>query len=376
MRLADILNIAIVICGVYAGLSCLCSWVNERIAAFLALRGWNLFRGIANLLGTDQLAATVFNHPLVAANSPKPDRLVDASGATALERFLSVALSRPPSYLDARNFSSALWQVLPSAAPPPPAPPANVAPDTSGAETEAVAKDVVAAPLSAVATLEAVVAKLGPGQRKLQQQLQSLLAQAGDDYGKLLAATDAWFNAEMDRVTGWYARQTQWIIVVIAFIMVSFSGVDTLEMVRTLSIATPQQLSVIADNAKERVCLLYPNKCSSPSPTSTPASSVAPSGSGTTPLPSPTASPLTNGPSRTDQFDVTQFAHVHMDFSNWGWASTTKAGVKYYRWQGMLLTWVALALGGPFWFNLLCAIANIRSAGAKPDDSTQAPAKA
>lgn len=73
MSLSQILNIAIVICGVYAGLSCLSSWVNERIAAFLALRGWNLFRGIANLLGTDQLASKVFNHPLIAANSAKTE---------------------------------------------------------------------------------------------------------------------------------------------------------------------------------------------------------------------------------------------------------------------------------------------------------------
>jgi hypothetical protein len=401
MSLAQILNIAIVICGVYAGLSCLCSWVNERIAALLALRGWNLFRGIANLLGTDQLAAIVFNHPLVAANSPKPNRLVDASGTTAAQRFLSVAISRPPSYLDARNFSSALWQVLPSLTPP--SATATVDPNTSGAETEATAKALAGAPLSAVATLEAAVGRLGPQHNKLQQQMQSLLSQASDDYSKLLAATDAWFNAEMDRVTGWYARQTQWIIIVIAFFIVSFAGVDTLEMVRTLSIANPSDLSVIANSIVVQACVKNvtprnlqgecptpapgqtPTSKSTPSPVTkpTPGASTAPASSsgvpaiGTTSVPMPNSAPvsLTNGPTIDNPFDVTQFAHVRIDFGNWGWVSKTDGGLKYHRWQGMLLTWLALALGGPFWFNLLCSIANIRGAGTKPGDGGQPSTK-
>jgi hypothetical protein len=347
MSLSQILNIAIVICGVYAGMSCVCSWVNERIAAFLALRGWNLFRGITNLLGTDQLAATVFNHPLVAANSSKPNQLVDASGKTVAQRFLSVALSRPPSYLDARNFSSALWQVLP-----------KVDPD-AGAQTEAAAKDLAGAPSATVAALEAAVEKLGPAHAKLQEQLEALLAQAGGDYTKLLAATDAWFNAQMDRVSGWYARQTQWIIIVVAFLIVSFSGVDTLEMVRTLSIANPANLSLIADS-------IVVQACSSSTPKN-------PQIQCPTPASSPQASPasLTNGPTSASPFDITQFAHVRTDFANWTWVSKTTSGLKYDRWQGMLLTWLALALGGPFWFNVLCSFANMRAAGAKPTTSSQ-----
>jgi hypothetical protein len=361
MNVAQILNIAIVICGVYAGLSCLCSWVNERIAALLALRGWNLFRGIANLVGNDQFAATVFNHPLVLANSPKPNQTVDASGATVAQRFLSVAMSRPPSYLDARNFSSALWQVLPSFVPSPATPPENVEPDSSTAQTQAAAVAVVTAPLSAVATLAATVGKLGSDHKKLRQQLETLLSQAGDDYMKLLSATDAWFNAEMDRVTGWYARQTQWIIILIAFFVVSFAGVDTLEMVRTLSVANPADLLLISDNAVARACVLY-NHCP-------PAMSAAAS------TPS-TPGPLTNGPTKQEPFDVTQFAHVRMDFGNWVSVSETKNNLPYHRWPGMVLTWLALALGGPFWFNLLCSIANIRSAGTKPSESSHSPASA
>ncbi|HEX3671659.1 MAG TPA: hypothetical protein VHT92_08155 [Candidatus Cybelea sp.] len=370
MSLSQILNIAIVICGVYAGLSCLSSWVNERIAAFLALRGWNLFRGIANLLGTDELASKVFNHPLIAANSPKPNQLLSTDETRGVAKFFDVAKSRPPSYLDARNFSSALWQLLPTIADPPtPAPTATT--DPSGAATTAAAQAAVAAPLNAVANLEAVVGRLGPQHAKLKQQLLAILAQANGEYTKLLAATDAWFNAEMDRVSGWYARQTQWIIIVIAFFIVTFSGVDTLEMVRTLSVAKPAELTAISDRVVKQACqtLAATSPCPSPAPNLTPPSSAPSTSENKAPV------SLTNGPTKGDAFDVTQFAHVHISFDNWGWMSKTSAGLQYYRWEGMLLTWVALALGGPFWFNLLCSFTNIRSAGAKPSDSSQSQAK-
>jgi hypothetical protein len=33
---------------------------------------------------------------------------------------------------------------------------------------------------------------------------------------------------------------------------------------------------------------------------------------------------------------------------------------------GWLLTGVAITLGGPFWFDLLCKVSNLRAAGIKP----------
>jgi hypothetical protein len=35
-------------------------------------------------------------------------------------------------------------------------------------------------------------------------------------------------------------------------------------------------------------------------------------------------------------------------------------------WLGLIITIIALSLGGPFWFDLLDAIINVRSAGPKP----------
>jgi len=199
-----------------------------------------------------------------------------------------------------------------------------------------------------------------------------LLAQAGDDYTKLLAATDAWFNAEMDRVSGWYARQTQWIVIGIALFVVSFSGVDTLEMVRTLSLTNPATLSAIGDNVLKQACAnnapsTLDNVCH---PTT---NARNPQQAPTQTTPDITSQPATNGPSSGSAFDVTQFLHTRGDpLSNWGQETATQSGLHYWRWPGMLLTWLALALGGPFWFNMLCSIANVRSAGRKPQSNGHA----
>ena len=68
---------------------------------------------------------------------------------------------------------------------------------------------------------------------------------AGDDYEKLLKATDAWFNAQMDRVSGWYRRQTQYVLIVIAGIVVIGTGLDSIEIGKQLY-ATPIALSAAA----------------------------------------------------------------------------------------------------------------------------------
>src|SRR6202022_2268003 len=116
MSFNQILDIAVVLIGVYAALSCVCSWVHEKIAKFLELRGWNLFRGVLHLTSDHNLAADIFNHPLVATTSPDPTKLVpvkEPGGTMTLaQQFNSVRDTKPPSYLDARNFSSAFWNVL------------------------------------------------------------------------------------------------------------------------------------------------------------------------------------------------------------------------------------------------------------------------
>jgi len=90
---ASLIDVAIVLVGIYIALAVAASWVQEQIAALSHLRGRQLYRGILNLVaGATTLTDAIYAHPLVSA-------AVDNKQEEKL-----------PSYLDARNFSLALWQ--------------------------------------------------------------------------------------------------------------------------------------------------------------------------------------------------------------------------------------------------------------------------
>src|SRR3712207_5124843 len=84
---STMIEAAIGIVFVYLLVSLLCSALNELIEALLKYRATYLKRGIRQLLGNEALAEQFFNHPLV-----KP-------------------LGNRPSYISARTFSLALWNI-------------------------------------------------------------------------------------------------------------------------------------------------------------------------------------------------------------------------------------------------------------------------
>ncbi len=338
--LNQILDITIVLVAAYAALSCVCSWLHEWIATRLALRGWNLFRGISQLVGGDDIAVRVFNHPLVNNTSPKPQFTISEGTAQAgFRHFFAVVRSAPPSYLDSRNFSSSFWQVVHTAeaarfaSAPPPEPGCAPLP-TSEFEQLAVLAD----PEKAISALKKTVASMHSAPQ-LQKSLLALLATAENDYEKLLRATDGWYNAQMDRVSGWYKRRTKTVMFFIALIVVSVAGIDTVHVVKVLSATDWCTLQAVAADAG-----MLANK--------TGAGAERPQGSA--------CAAGQTSPAPGAAFDLTQFAQVRLDFwRNWG--------------PGLALTWLAVWLGGPFWFDVLGSLANVRSAGRKPKRTDQPP---
>src|SRR5918911_567910 len=84
---STLLEVAIGVVFVYLLLSLLCSALGELIEAFLKYRARYLEQGIKKLLDNSSLAADLFAHPLVKA------------------------LGDRPSYIPARTFSLALWNL-------------------------------------------------------------------------------------------------------------------------------------------------------------------------------------------------------------------------------------------------------------------------
>jgi len=84
---STLLEVAIGVVFVYLLLSLLCSALAELLESFIRFRARDLRKGIGKLLGNKAFAANLFNHPLV-----KP-------------------LGETPSYIPARMFSLALWNL-------------------------------------------------------------------------------------------------------------------------------------------------------------------------------------------------------------------------------------------------------------------------
>jgi hypothetical protein len=271
VALSSVLDIAIVLAGLYIGLSSICSWCNEQIAVVLELRGKKLYLGVANLLFSRTLANQIFGHPLIDAS-------VNDKGG--IERDPSAP--NRPAYVDPRNFAIAFWDELSNATA------GIVSPATRAATSQAEALKMpaaspngaqllaVAAELSAVRGMNAgatgalsssahfedlrqVVNGLQPG--KLKTNALALIADA-KDYDSLLTATETWFNRQMDRVSGWYKRQAQYILVILAVVVTFASGLDTLEIAQRLY-TSPVLLSA----ASNQISTAYkPPNAGSPAP--------------------------------------------------------------------------------------------------------------
>ncbi len=69
----------------------------------------------------------------------------------------------------------------------------------------------------------------------IKTALSAFLTQAGEDLDAFRKNVGSWFNDVMDHASGWYKRNTQYILVVIAFFLCTINNVDTVSLVGHLS---------------------------------------------------------------------------------------------------------------------------------------------
>jgi hypothetical protein len=312
-------NIAIVLAAIYIALAVACSWLQEQFAAFTQLRSKTLQKGIVSLVSEETTVVNaLMSHPLLTAGSSE----------NHFHQF--------PSYLDKRNFSLAYWQTIASVAS---AGGPLVAEVTSG---------------TAITNLITTVNGWTPATPRLADVKRSavaLLTSAQGDYEKLLAATDDWFDSQMDRVTGWYKRNTQFVMLGIAFALAFGSGFDSIGIARQL-FAQPE----IASAMSESEAAVVRRQASSSTPTQSELQEVA------------------NVLLQSQQLQTLQlfwWSPVPNDPILKSPIQTGNAGEKI---AGLLLTAIAISLGAPFWFDILKGLVNVRMAGTKPADDASSTA--
>ncbi|MCA1592901.1 MAG: hypothetical protein LC754_09680 [Acidobacteria bacterium] len=342
---STMLEVAIGMIFVYLLLSLLCSAFSEFIELLFKFRARDLEKGIKRLLNNPALAQQFFAHPLV-----KP--LFNEG--------------RKPSYIPARTFSLALWNLATSEAKKAPGAVAGVTEDLK--------------------LLRATVASLPETTlpNDIKSAVVTLMDEAGDDFNKARANIEEWYNDAMDRVSGWYKRRTHWILLGLGLFAAIVLNVDSIMVLKALSQNDALRASVVSaaeDYAKNNPA---PGATPAPVPAGTTQDQAAASmqkinqiRGEINQLDLPIGWP--HEPQRDDpkyknltdpQFKAALVAYDidprRMPVDPYG---------MFLKVLGFMLTALAVSQGAPFWFDVLNKFIVIRSTVKPHEKSREQPSK-
>ncbi len=173
-----IIEVAIGIALLFFLLSTISSTVNEWIAWALSLRAQILERGLRKLIEGPRKLEEILNHPLIAPLKTK-NRLLAGVGYRG-DRLM-------PSYLPSRTFALAFIDTM--------------LPPAAGGEPPTLA------------TLRTKIAGLPD---VVRVPLLAQLDAAGTEIAKFREGIEAWYDSSMERVSGWYKRRVQLVLIGIA----------------------------------------------------------------------------------------------------------------------------------------------------------------
>jgi hypothetical protein len=165
---------------------------------------------------------------------------------------------------------------------------------------------------------------------RLQQSLRSILKAAKGEVDSFLSGTQAWFDRQMDRVTGSYKRWAKRWVIVIAVVVVCVGNIDSIAIARSLYTSSAVRATVVQRVSDQ-------NFCSTPDDPANCAEEAAN-------LLRETALPLGWSPPSPED-------------GIWGWP---------LKFLGLLISVGAATLGAPFWYRFLDRIGSLRNTGRPP----------
>jgi hypothetical protein len=213
------LDLAIGLAFIFFLLSLLASAIQEQIAALLKLRAKTLREGLKNML-----------EPQDEGDAADKRKLVDDFYANPLIRSL-YRRGRLPSYISPRSFALALIDTLA---------PNALAPD-DGKQVKS-SRDALAAVRTEI--------QEAPLPQGLKRHLLSLVDDARGEIGAFRKGLEAWFDDAMARVSGWYKRYTQVILLFIAIGITLVLNANTLTIGDRLWKDPAVRAAVVQQSAK------------------------------------------------------------------------------------------------------------------------------
>jgi hypothetical protein len=243
---------------------------------------------------------------------------------------------------------------------------------------------LIAAAAAGSAEVSRAIETIKESNAHLGTSLESLWLKAGAEFSKFRRELEDWFDREMARVSGWYSRWTQWIMVAVGILLAVVLNISLVTIGKTLWTDPTLRSAVVAE--AERAAEPSTPAPSGSAETSTAVAPVTPS-TATTPT-SEVATATTNSgdvaPSTGDasgtseQPDSPTVTQAVSDLDELGlpigWSSTAWPGWDPFlllHLIGMLMVGVAASFGAPFWFDLLNRVVNLRAAGKPPPTAAE-----
>jgi hypothetical protein len=340
---SEILDVAVGLGLVYLLLSIVCTALNELIAQALGWRAKTLQRGIASMLRDPRLTERFYAHPLI--------------------RSMAKGRNGKPSYIPSGSFALVLTELL------------REEPRTDREETQPDAEGSTVRPL---AREEIEQIQDNP---ELKSLLATLLTGVDGDARRVQERVEAWFDDVMERVSGWYKRRTQAIILIIAVIVTVGINVDTILIADTLARsealreamvaratgvgeergATEPQEETQGETTPERQQTPLEGAGASTQDTDTPSERLRASTQDLFGLGLPIGWVRDANAPRKDWWDL---------HGSPSWPAGEGILVKLI---GLLLTAIAVSLGAPFWFDVLNKFVHVRGAGRSPVERAKPP---
>lgn len=298
---SQILEVVIGLTLIYLVMSIGASGIKEVISNLFSLRSKTLEKAIRNMLkaGPMDYTTRLFQNPLIAGTAPEGEK---------------------PSYISSRLFAAALFDVL-------------VPADPTQART--------------AQSLRAGVSQIPD--EKLRGTLLNIIDSAAGDADKAREGVEHWFNDTMDRVSGWYKRLAQKIILVVALLLCCAVNADTLMIVKELWSDQALRSAVVA-SAERKV------QSGKPSQTDSNGAAVQSTGDQSVSL----------------QQVASEIRDVNAPPIGWRCVAgdvraLPNSGLAWFlKVLGILLSSLAVCMGAPFWFDMLNNIVNLRVSGNPP----------
>ncbi len=379
-----VLDIAIGVVFVFLTYSLLASAINEIIAAMIAQRGRMLLRGIQKMLNGESI---YWWHNLEnffrKKDNPAPrHRRFKGSLAEQFKKhtlFRRLAKDNRPSYLSDAKFSDILLDIL-----------------HQRGKAAAAEKDIEAlyeprtfnsVKAGLINVLNELDAKQGHQdckandkncyhrrRQELFEIFSVLLDQSNGDLLRLKKLVENWYNEMMDRVSGWYKKQTHQVLFGIGLSLAVLFNVDAIELINMLSKdkKARETLVTMADSYIKN----HPKPDTVFTKTATGKLVMDSTRIDTS------RSVLADSVIRKVYNDAKQQADSVNTLLGLGWQDRSVGTIfsailtDWRKFFGIFITALAIALGGPFWFDVLNKLVNLRMSGKAPPDAAAAPTPA